>query len=376
MRLYSQPSPVLFPQAILLSDLGEVTDPFKFKKNLWWSLPLIIIIMKKSVAILATVGVVAVIAAIAFVAYSPSALAAFEEDNDATLFNDWKVHNRKVYFNAEEHNYRLNVFKTNLQDIRSHNANPDKKWTKGVNMFTDLTSEEFKRLYTGAVMPDVLEAVPEELYDESNLQSSVDWTKKGAVTGVKNQGACGSCWSFSATGTLETAYYLSKGSLKSFSEQQLVDCTYGSGNYGCNGGWPYLSFKYWQTSLAEQEGSYPYTARDGSCSYSKSQGVTNSKSYAKVSASASQLMAAVNKQTVSICVDATPLQSYSGGIVTSDSCSTRIDHAVLAVGYDSVSKYFKVKNSWGSGWGESGYFRIEMGPNTCGMLGYMYTVLV
>ena len=68
--------------------------------------------------------------------------------------------------------------------------------------------------------------------------------------------------------------------------------------------------------------------------------------------------------------------SYAGGIVTADSCTTRIDHAVLAVGYDSVSKYFKVKNSWGSGWGERGYFRIEMGPNTCGMLDYAYTTSV
>ena len=201
--------------------------------------------MRKSVAIFAAIGVVAVVAAVAYLAFSPSSLAVFEEDLDAVLFSDWKAHNRKAYFNAEEHNYRLNVFKNNLQEIRSHNANPEKSFTKGVNMFADLTSAEFKRLYTGAVKPDILEEVPEVLYDETNLASSIDWVSKGGVTAVKNQGACGSCWSFSATGTLENIYFQKHNSLKSFSEQQLVDCTQGQGNYGCNGGWPYLSFRYW-----------------------------------------------------------------------------------------------------------------------------------
>ena len=164
------------------------------------------------------------------------------------MFHDWKHHNRKFYFSVQEHNYRYGIFNRNKEDIIAHNANQDKTFTKGVNRFSDLTDAEFIRLYTGAVLPEhnMLEEIPTITYDTSFNASEIDWTTRGAVTPVKNQGQCGSCWSFSATGTLEGAYYLKKGSLKSFSEQQLVDCTKNLGNQGCHGGWPYLAFSYWR----------------------------------------------------------------------------------------------------------------------------------
>lgn len=156
------------------------------------------------------------------------------------MFHVWKHHNRKFYFSVQEHNYRYGIFSRNKEDINAHNANQDKTFTKGVNRFSDLTDAEFIRLYTGAVPPEhnMLEEIPTITYDTSFNASEIDWTTRGAVTPVKNQGQCGSCWSFSATGTLEGAYYLKKGSLKSFSEQQLVDCTKKLGNQGCHGGWP------------------------------------------------------------------------------------------------------------------------------------------
>ena len=228
------------------------------------------------------------------------------------MFHDWKHHNRKFYFSVQEHNYRYGVFNRNKEDIIAHNANQDKTFTKGVNRFSDLTDAEFIRLYTGAVLPEhsILEEIPTITYDTSLNASEIDWTTRGAVTPVKNQGQCGSCWSFSATGTLEGAYYLKKGSLKSFSEQQLVDCTRNLGNQGCHGGWPYLAFSYWRQTASELESDYSYEAIDDVCRSSSSRGVTYTSSYSKVRASADQLAGALNSQPVSICVDATPLKSY------------------------------------------------------------------
>lgn len=286
--------------------------------------------MRKAVVILALVGAVALLGLVAAVSFAHPTILA--EDHVATIFADWKVHNRKFYFNNEEHNYRMEVFKSNLADIMAHNAKPEKTYTKAINMFSDLTSEEFIHFYTGAKVPELLEEAEIEIYDETNVPSSVDWRQKGAVTGVKNQGHCGSCWSFSSTGVFEGAYFQKHGSLKSFSEQQLVDCTYGQGNYGCNGGWPYNALKYMMNG-EELETSYPYTAKDGSCSFSPSKAVAKTTGYKKVSSSTSQLTAAVASQPVSICVDATPMQSYSSGIIMADECTTRINHAVLAVGY-------------------------------------------
>ena len=291
------------------------------------------------------------------------------------MFHDYKVHHRKHYFNEEEHNFRFNVWMANRAKIMEHNANPEKTFTMGTNQFTDLTTEEFLRLYTGA-NPDLMPAEDEAktvYYDGVlKLPSSVDWSKKGAVTGVKNQGQCGSCWAFSSTGALEGAYFLKHGSLKSFSEQQLVDCTYGSGNYGCNGGMPYYSFKYWEKDYSEQESDYSYTAKDGSCHYESNKGVTKDTNYYHVSSSDSQIKQGVNARPLSVCVDATPLQHYSSGVVSPNSCSTRINHAVLMVGYDDSKNAWKVKNSWGTGWGLSGYFWIAQGANTCGIRSYVY----
>jgi len=211
-------------------------------------------------------------------------------------------------------------------------------------------------------------------YSGASLPSSVDWVSRGAVTPVKDQGQCGSCWSFSTTGSLEGALKLATGQLTSLSEQQLVDCS--KQNSGCNGGLMDYAFAFEKTADVCTEASYPYTARDGSCHESGCTvgiprgGVTG---YHDVTVNdENALMEAVAQQPVSIAIEADQysFQSYTGGVLTK-SCGSRLDHGVLLVGYgtDAGKDYWKVKNSWGASWGEQGYVRLERGLSGAGQCG-------
>merc|ERR1711920_781785 len=195
-----------------------------------------------------------------------------------------------------------------------------------------------------------------------------NWVTKGAVTPVKDQGQCGSCWAFSTTGGTEGSWEVATGSLVSLSEQQLVDCS--KANSGCNGGSMELAFNFAKGVNVASESSYPYTARDGSCKSSYTTAIPKGgvTGYTDVSTSSNSLQSALNSNPVSVAVEAdqSAFQSYSGGIVTSG-CGTNLDHGVLAVGYDSSAGYFKVKNSWGSSWGDAGYLKISTSGNVCGI---------
>lgn len=218
---------------------------------------------------------------------------------------------------------------------------------------------------------------------------SVDWRDEGAVTAVKDQGACGSCWSFSATGCLEGAYFLAGNTLTSFSEQQLVECAgYAYGNMACYGGWYYQAWDYLKTHSAETEGDYPYTSGTtgtwSSCAYDSSMGVTNVSSYDAVAVNdLSAMYAAIAEQPVSVAIEADTMvfQSYTSGVITSAACGTNLDHAVLAVGYGTDATgvaYFLVKNSWATVWGDEGYVKIGAvdGEGICGINMNSYTVSV
>jgi len=201
----------------------------------------------------------------------------------------------------------------------------------------------------------------------------MDWRKKGAVTPVKDQGQCGSCWAFSTTGSTEGAHQIATGKLVGLSEQQLVDCSSAQGNQGCNGGLMDQAFQYIISNpgIASEE-AYPYTAQDGTCN-TAAKSVTMITGYTDVtSGDEGALMKAVNVGPVSVAIEADQscFQFYSGGVLNDPTCGTQLDHGVLAVGYGTLSgqDYWIVKNSWGTSWGvESGYVFIAKGIDECGI---------
>jgi KDEL-tailed cysteine endopeptidase len=298
-------------------------------------------------------------------------------------FRHWKKYHGKVYGSYEEEMERFMIYRKNVMEISRRNS-LNRTVHLEPNKFADLSAEEFQGRYVGYNYRNVVHEkdinVPylrgnvEEVHD---IPSSIDWVSAGAVTPVKNQGQCGSCWSFSTTGAVEGAWYIAKGELVSLSEQQLVDCSSAQGNNGCNGGMMDFAFTYIiQNGGICSEDSYPYLAENGTCRTCTP--VAKLHSYVDVTPNnETALMIAVAKQPVSVAVEADGFdwQFYSGGVIT-DSCGTNLDHGVLVVGYgmDTTSGgYWKVKNSWGPDWGESGYIRIGRGGNygingECGIL--------
>jgi cathepsin L len=245
----------------------------------------------------------------------------------------------------------------------------------GINQFTDLTPNEFKAQYVGGLKAEVeVGSYGCKTFSSgaSGAPDSIDWRTKGAVTSVKDQGQCGSCWTFSATGAIEGAWAIAKGQLIDLSEEQLVECATGMsyGSHGCNGGIMEGAFKYviehGQCSLS----SYPYTSgtgESGSCKSCSSVAHMSSCSDVKPNDQIS-LKAALAKQPVAVAIsaDTRVFQSYTSGVITSSSCYTSLDHGVLAVGYGTENgiEYYLVKNSWGESWGENGYVKIGRSDST------------
>jgi C1A family cysteine protease len=294
------------------------------------------------------------------------ALAIFAAAFSHPSFEEWSVKHGKVY-EPTERDYRETVYNTNVATIVAHNEG-NSSWRMGVNKFADLTPEEFKARYTGGlkVPKKSLRRAAYGPFNTTANPASVDWTTKGAVTPVKNQEQCGSCWAFSTTGSVEGAWFLSKGSLVSLSEQQLVDCSQAEGNQGCNGGLMDQGFQYIIDNKGiTTEAAYPYTAADGTCQ-AKGKPVAATLSGFKDVAANSELAleTAIVQQPISVAVEAdqSVFQFYSGGVMDS-ACGTQLDHGVLAVGYgtDTGKDYYKVKNSWGADWGEKGYIRLGRG---------------
>ena len=298
----------------------------------------------------------------------------FLSDNDEWKeFSNFQDKFVKKYENINEFETRFQIFRTNLRNIITHNMDHSQNFTMGVNQFTDLTPQEFKAQYVSGLKAEVgLAGCGSFSGSASGAPASIDWRAKGAVTSVKDQGQCGSCWTFSSTGAVEGAWAIAKGQLIDLSEEELVECAglkYGS--MGCNGGQMEGAFKYiiekGQCSLS----SYPYTSgtgQSGSCKTSCSP-VAKLTSCSDVKPNDQlSLKAAVAKQPVSIAIEADTkyFQSYSSGILTSSTCGTNLDHGVLITGYGTENgiDYWMVKNSWSTSWGDQGYVKIARSSST------------
>jgi len=301
-----------------------------------------------------------VLLAVVASAYVPS----LPEESYQDAFVNFVQQFEKQY-SPEQFFSKYKAFKYWTDRVREHNAG-NHTWTMGVNEFSDMMPDEFAATMLTGYTAD--EATPFEEIDEVSIavpNADVDWRAKGAVTPVKNQGSCGSCWAFSTVGTVEGFVVVKKSQqLVSLSPQQLLDCD--KTDHACNGGLPTNAVAWVAKNgglCSDQE--YPYAGRAGTCK-------TTCKKIAQVAGvqrgkGEAQLESGLASMPVSIAVDASGgFQSYKSGVF-SGPCGTSLNHAILAVGSVSSPAYFIVKNSWGTSWGSQGYIHMAKGKNLCGM---------
>lgn len=312
-------------------------------------------------------------------------------------FREFKTKYRRFY-SSEEEVLRLKNFQDTLQTIAKHNSDPERSWTMGVNQFSDMSDEEFDQKVLMA--PQDCSAthrsgIKANLSDVPNLPASMDWREKGVISEVKNQGHCGSCWTFSTVGCLEAHMAIKYDAWQAprLSEQQLVDCAQAFDNHGCSGGLPSHAFQYIQSAGGlSTEFSYPYHAKDGTCAFNSTGPLAPGSPFEPLSAGVGAVVpgGSVNisqgdeaslqyyiatKGPVSVAFQvASDFRHYSTGVYSSTVCKNGpgdVNHAVLAIGYgtdpSSSKKYWTIKNSWDYTWGNEGFFKIEAFKNMCGV---------
>jgi len=314
-------------------------------------------------------------------------LGASAAPNYASLFDAWKTEHHKSYANAAAEAKAFTAFAMNDEYIAQHNMQTGLSYELGHNEFSDLTSDEFfsTRLGYDASLP---RAAPTSMHtytaaDVLAVNASLDWVERGAVTPVKNQGQCGSCWSFSTTGSVEGAYQIASGKLVSLSEEDLVECD--QVDQGCQGGLMDNAFKFIEKNGIAAESAYGYisgTGIRGMCKATEEKKpvvtITGFKDVAAEDEDGLKTAVALGPVSVAIEADKSVFQLYKSGVLDSKGCGTKLDHGVLVVGYGTQKTFFghkdywTVKNSWGPTWGEDGFIKLARGTtakpkNTCGV---------
>jgi len=292
---------------------------------------------------------------------------------EVVSWEEWKTYFGFQFTRLEEV-HRKKIFLENVNTILKHNAEKH-SWRMGVNQFTHLSAEEWKAKFANNTYKHEPAPGGPTLLDVSAPLATVDW-RSTAVTGVKNQGSCGSCWAFSTTGAIEGAWKIANGQLISLSEEELVQCD--RSDHGCQGGLMDYGFAFVKKYGIASEAAYPYTSGNGNRGYCRNPlppTVATVTGYRDVTRdNVLQMQAAIAIGPVSIAVEAdrSAWQSYRSGIMNSEACGTNLDHGVLAVGYNTVAGYWIVKNSWGTTWGQGGYILLGMNSRSrhgiCGML--------
>jgi len=317
------------------------------------------------------------------------ATSIFNNDyQERALFNNFITTFDKKY-TPEEYQTKFQIFKGNLIEIeRRSRLNPTVQYN--VTKFADMTLQEFRKYPCGvdklsdldSRRPDFKPVIAEPMTLHGNVPVSWDWVAKGAVTPVKDQQQCGSCWAFSTIGNVEGVWHLAGHPLTGLSEQQEVACS--TTDYGCEGGWPFWALTDMLAApyhgRIDSEVGYPYTSGDGEngvCQFgTKDVGATikSYKSYCteQTPACTEPQMQELMMQygPLSICLNATPMQFYTGGVDNPTDCDpTQIDHCVTLTGWgvDKGVPYWRIKNSWNTNWGEQGYYRLIRGTGACGM---------
>lgn len=323
---------------------------------------------------------------VAFVA-AANAVSIFELVKEE--WQAFKLQHRKKYDSEIEERLRMKIYVQNKHKIAKHNQRYDlghERYRLKINKYADLLHEEFVQTLNGFNRTNpkqMLKAVkidePVTFIEPANVEipKTVDWTKKGAVTPVKDQGHCGSCWSFSATGALEGQHFRKTGKLVSLSEQNLIDCSGKYGNNGCNGGMMDFAFQYIKDNHGiDTEKSYPYEAIDDSCHFNPKAVGAVDKGFVDVpqgdESALQKALATVGPVSVAIDASHESFQFYSEGVYYEPQCdSENLDHGVLAVGYgtsDEGEDYWLVKNSWGTTWGDKGFVKMARNrDNHCGI---------
>lgn len=307
-----------------------------------------------------------------------AALALPAEDQIKTQFADFVHKYNKAYTNGEFQT-RYNNFKASLARAeRLQAASPSGKF--GVTKFSDMSEEEFRTtiLMKNPIVKADKTEVPVTTIVAPGAPSTFDWRDKGAVTAVKDQEQCGSCWAFSASEAIESAWILkghATASTINLSPQQIVDCDTIDGVQGCNGGETESAYQYIiQAGGQEEIANYPYTGENGQCKFKSQYVDAKISAYTSIPKDETSLSGTLSTTgPLSICLDAARWQDYQSGVLTNIECcpllKCQLDHCVQLVGYNSTAStpYWIVRNSWNTDWGIEGYIWLEMGKNTCGL---------